>query len=193
MKTIIACVFLILLCAGTSFADVIYLKNGQKVRGEIFQETGYSYKVKVNGVPTTYYINEVEKVIKGDEPAAPVSAGTAAPAAVSDAKKELVLRLLDANGSRQSMVRIFNQIIGKLPEKDRPAAQAILKVDEVINHLVPVYAKYYTEADLKELIVFYRSPVGAKQVQNTPQLMEEVMQEVTKYFQTKVGTPGGKI
>ncbi|MFN7927058.1 MAG: DUF2059 domain-containing protein [Blastocatellia bacterium] len=41
----------------------------------------------------------------------------------------------------------------------------------------PIYDKYYSADELKELVVFYRSPVGRKWVENVPSITQEAMQK----------------
>ncbi len=48
-------------------------------------------------------------------------------------------------------------------------------LDELVKLMAPVYYKYLTERDLKELIKFYKSPVGKKLVKNMPLIMQEGM------------------
>ena len=59
-------------------------------------------------------------------------------------------------------------------------------MDEIIARLVPIYAKYYTTDDLKQLIAFYKGPLGQKHIKATPALMEDSMVETVKYFQEKM-------
>lgn len=49
-------------------------------------------------------------------------------------------------------------------------------LDDLTVMLVPVYEKYMTEADLKELITFYESPVGQKYAKSIPLITQESMQ-----------------
>jgi hypothetical protein len=41
--------------------------------------------------------------------------------------------------------------------------------------VLPIWAKYYTREDVKQLIVFYESPLGRKLVSVQPQIMAESM------------------
>ncbi len=97
--------------------------------------------------------------------------------------KELVRRLLEANGMRASLIRIFEDIIKNAPAESQKALQDVLKSDAIIDNIIPVYAKHFTADELKELIAFYKSPTGAKNLALTPQLMVEVMEVSQKYFE----------
>jgi hypothetical protein len=59
-------------------------------------------------------------------------------------------------------------------------------IDELTEMLVPIYSKYMTKEDLKELIKFYQTPVGKKFAKNTPFIMQESMQ-VGQEWGMKIG------
>ena len=48
-------------------------------------------------------------------------------------------------------------------------------IDDMIAEMVPLYTTYYTTAEIKELTVFYRSPLGRKMLSVTPRLTAESM------------------
>ena len=100
--------------------------------------------------------------------------------------KELVRTLLEANGMRSSMIRIFEDIIRQAPQESQADLRAVLKGDTIIDNMIPTYAKHFTNAEIKELINFYKSPIGVKNLNLTPVLMQEVMQVSQKYFQESV-------
>ncbi|MCC6758891.1 MAG: DUF2059 domain-containing protein [Candidatus Omnitrophica bacterium] len=105
---------------------------------------------------------------------------------VSAETKELVRALLEANGMRSSMIRIFEDIISQAPAESQKDLRAVLKGDAIIDNMIPVYASHFSNAEIKELINFYKSPVGAKNLSLTPVLMTEVMQVSQKYFEESV-------
>jgi hypothetical protein len=196
MKKICLGLFLSLLFVSSAWSDTLYLKNGTKLKGEIVEDTGYSIKFKINGVVNVYYANEYDKATKGEEkPAVPAVAPVAkmpTPAQISENKEDLIRRLLDANGVRDSITRIFSQAIEQAPEASRARLKEIMDTKGMIDRLVPLYAKYYTEEELKELINFYKSPVGQKHLNMTPKLMEETMNITIKYFKEKAAEADAK-
>ena len=97
--------------------------------------------------------------------------------------KELVRRLLEANGTRDSLVRILEEIIKDAPPEKQASLRNLMRPDTLIDQVIPIYAKYFTVGELKELVAFYKSPVGAKNLKMTPTLMTEVMAATVKYFQ----------
>lgn len=48
--------------------------------------------------------------------------------------------------------------------------------DEMIEAIVPVYARHYTIEEMRQLATFYKTPVGVKSLRLMPQLMAEGMQ-----------------
>ena len=49
-----------------------------------------------------------------------------------------------------------------------------------------LYAKYYTDQELQELIDFYRSPVGQKTIEITPQLSQEALEQSNRILLPKM-------
>jgi hypothetical protein len=49
-------------------------------------------------------------------------------------------------------------------------------VDEMMSEIAPLYAANFSVAEIKQLSVFYRSPLGAKMLALSPKLMAEGMQ-----------------
>ena len=59
-------------------------------------------------------------------------------------------------------------------------------VDETIEKMYGIYAKYYTTAEVKQLVAFYKSPIGAKTLTVTPQAINESFQAAVATFQPRV-------
>ena len=143
-------------------------------------------------------------------PAAPVEAVAPAPAAHAEAvapapvasqaapvvaadtitqeKKDLILRFMDVFGTRQALSSNFAAMLTQIA-KDKPdEAQTIrqrVKVDEIIERLLPIYDRNFTSEDLKSFISFYASVEGQKLIKTIPQLMKESVVESVKYMQDK--------
>lgn len=191
LKIFIALLSVCLLPAA-GWAETIYLKNGEVIKAKITKDTGYSIQIMAGGFPKSFRMDEVDRV-EPDEPPAPAPGAEAAAEELTAEKKELITRLIEANGARESMIQSFAQIIDSIPADAKAKYQAMFKVDEIISRLLPVYARHYTTQELKEIIMFYKSPVGQKHIQTTPEVMKETMVETIKYFQEKMppqGLPG---
>ncbi|WP_244142171.1 DUF2059 domain-containing protein [aff. Roholtiella sp. LEGE 12411] len=50
-----------------------------------------------------------------------------------------------------------------------------------MNELIPVYAKYFTNEDIKQMIAFYETPLGKKTISVLPQISQESAEIGQKY------------
>jgi hypothetical protein len=71
-----------------------------------------------------------------------------------------------------SLIERHNTISKKLRER---FPQAIDVKQIMADIYYPLYDKYYTEAELKDLITFYSSPTGKKVIETTQPFMTEAM------------------
>jgi hypothetical protein len=101
-------------------------------------------------------------------------------------KHELILKFIDAFGTRKSMQYNFEQIIQRLPSEQVGIFKNSFRIDEIINELAPLYDKRFSEEDLKAYIDFYSSPVGQKLVTAIPQIMNESVAISEKYFEANL-------
>jgi len=84
------------------------------------------------------------------------------------------------------MEKELSKIIETAPEERKSELEELLNVDEIINRIIPVYDKYYTEFELIELIRFYESPVATKIFEVAPKILQESLQVSVQYFMEKV-------
>ena len=74
-------------------------------------------------------------------------------------------------------------------EKEKPdEAQKIrqrVKIDEIIERLLPIYDRNFSSEDLNAFIAFYGSAEGQKLIGTIPELMKESVQESVKYMEEK--------
>jgi Uncharacterized protein conserved in bacteria len=79
----------------------------------------------------------------------------------------------------EKSLRIFTRLRELLPQRIN-FAQEMDKIS------YPIYDKYFTESDLKELVAFYKSPVGKKSLEVMPKMMLDVMKQAQEVFMPKV-------
>lgn len=129
--------------------------------------------------------------------AQPISTPTSAPEAVPATsgvstidpdKRALILKFIDVFGTRQALANNFDLMLKQI-EKEKPdEAQKIrqrVKVDEIIERLLPIYDRNFTSEDLKSFIAFYGSGEGQKLKSTIPELMKESVGESVKYMEEK--------
>lgn len=98
-------------------------------------------------------------------------------------KEKKIKEMLELVGSGKIGVQVAQQMLTNFQERFTavPAEfwdkmKANISADDLINLTVPVYAKYYTEEDLDQVIAFYKTPAGRKVIAVTPQIVQESMQ-----------------
>lgn len=94
--------------------------------------------------------------------------------------------MLQVSGAEESFKASIDQMIAmyKQQKPDVPAELWELFGNEfkkdvskdLMTMLLPIYQKHLTENELKDIIIFYRSPAGKKLAQKNPLIVQESMQ-----------------
>ena len=85
---------------------------------------------------------------------------------------------------KQTLVPTNPQLIGPL---DEVAAQLNkeygAKRADIINEVARVYAQHFTEAELKDILAFYKSPTGRKMLAEEPKAVEQSLRAAQDWAQ----------
>ena len=108
--------------------------------------------------------------------------GTSVFSIYGQTKNDDIVKLLRISGSDKlaeqimnAMIPQFQQLIPDIPNVFWIKINEELNVDDLLYACIPAYNKYYTHDEIKQLIVFYESPLGKKLVEVTPFLTQETM------------------
>lgn len=120
--------------------------------------------------------------------------------------EESLARMMEVSGAQNSYKASINQMIIMYKQQKPNVPEEIwtefenemqLSLEELEARLVPVYKKYLTQEDLKQIIAFYESSAGKKLAENTPYIMRESMvigqkwgEELGKRFAEKMKKKG---
>lgn len=114
--------------------------------------------------------------------------------AQSDSYSKTLKQYIEVSGSMQSFSVAIKSIMGNfknmktgVPDefwKEMETELSGTSIDELVTMLTPIYKKFLTESDLKEIISFYNSPAGKKLAESTPGIMGESMQAGQAWGQT---------
>lgn len=191
-------VLLILILPVRVQAEIILLKNGGAINGKILEQDKKKMKVEFNGQAVTYYLDEIQsvngqpltpevpnpsQVSTTDEPASAVSF---VPIPEIMSKRVLIKKFIDIFGTRENMSQNFERMLASLPPAKSAEIRKILNVDEVIDNLVPLYDKYFTQAELESYLAFYSSAGGQKFLKTLPRIMKESVDVNIEYFKAKL-------
>lgn len=191
----------VLLVTTTAQAAMVtlILKSGRKIQGDLISQDTIRVKISVGGIPYTYYRDEIERIDDGITPSGPVDLdklvdkSLRAVESIPPVKVELIQRYMGINGTRESIAKIFAQIIKEAPPESVESFNQIFKVDEVLLRLVPIYDKYYTEEELRQFIEFYGTVAAQKMITVTPEIMQQAMTVSAQYFKERIpqNSPAG--
>ncbi len=99
-----------------------------------------------------------------------------------------ILKLMEMTGSQKMVEQVFNQMsltykkkYPGIPDEYWENMEEKLKTDELLNLIIPIYEKYYSHEEIKQLIEFYQTPLGQKTIEVMPQVMQESMMAGQKW------------
>lgn len=165
----------------TYYADEIKDVDGQPLGGNAAASSSAPQPTAPPAVVPAAVPNETAN--SGDQTTTETSEG-----GIDPDKRALILKFIDVFGTRQALQNNFQLMLQQI-EKDKPdEAEKIrsrVKVDEIIDRLLPIYDRNFTSDDLKTFIAFYDSPEGRKLITTIPELMKESVQESVKYMEEK--------
>lgn len=96
------------------------------------------------------------------------------------ASEQSIKQLIVETGAAEMGTMVFDQLLGQLKQAGATDAQIAevkkeFNVDQLVDLLVPVYQKQFTEEDVKAFLEFYNSPAGKKLISKQPEIMQESM------------------
>ncbi len=98
--------------------------------------------------------------------------------------KQLLAITGAANISQQILTQLLVGMKSQYPQVPQKAWDAFIsefKPDDILNQLIPLYSKYYSNEEIKQIIAFYQTPVGKKTIMVLPQLTQESITIGQKY------------
>jgi hypothetical protein len=99
-------------------------------------------------------------------------------------KRAQIRRLLQLMGSGKAGAQMMNQMFGTMRRTARDVPEQVWRdlIEEFKNEFspeaiielsVPIYDKYYSYAEIQQLIAFYESPIGRKVTTVLPMLLQD--------------------
>jgi TonB family protein len=122
-----------------------------------------------------------------------------AQAAVDPEMAADVRRLLELTGGIRITSMIFNSFMPTVKEqllRDLPASEDRDKIvdtfirkmeervssSELVDIVIPIFAKHFTREDIKNSLAFYDSPTGKRLIQDTPAYVQDVQTAASKHW-----------
>ncbi|PQA92596.1 hypothetical protein B0A69_14095 [Chryseobacterium shigense] len=106
--------------------------------------------------------------------------GTLTFSQASEVKIREFIKIIGADKMATTAMQQYIQGLRKthvnVPDEFWSEFTAEVSSSKMIDLYIPIYAKYYTESDIDELIKFYKSPIGQKTLEVMPSLIKESME-----------------
>ncbi len=106
----------------------------------------------------------------------------------TDSKIENIKNLLELTGAGkmgvqavENMLTSFKTSYKEVPEEFWIDFKKELNPAALVNLMIPIYDKYYTEDDIKQLTDFYQTPIGKKVISSTPLIIERTGIQLTVF------------
>src|SRR5205807_5985495 len=131
-----------------------------------------------------------------------------APTSDAPATKEDILKLFDVMHNRDEVQKVLEQVVQQMQTMNREQmkkrnpsitneelarmdrdSQEIFKnfpIDEMMDDMIPVYARHLTKSDVDAMISFYASPTGQKLLREMPTSMSESIQAAYPHMQARL-------
>jgi hypothetical protein len=90
----------------------------------------------------------------------------------------MLAQLQQMNVTRPEIKKDLDQVVESLkPEME-------LQKQQMVAAAARVYTRVMSEAELKELAAFFKSPIGVKYVQTQPKVLDDIVKEMATWSQT---------
>ncbi len=174
-------VFFLTMAVSPARAETIYLNDGRVIKGKIINRGAYDVTIKEGAMPRKFFNDQILRIEPDVAPVNDAAGATGAVdssrlAGISAEKAALITEFIEASGIRQSMQANIERIIAQSPAEKQAELKAVFDINGIIQQLVPVYDKYYSPEELREIIAFYKTPAGQKMIEVTPKIMSEFLQ-----------------
>ena len=97
-------------------------------------------------------------------------------------KNEKIKSLMNLTGSGNLGISMLDTMISSFKKSMPQVADEFwnefkkeVKAEDIVNLIIPIYDKYFTENEINELIAFYNTPVGKKMTMSLPSIAQESM------------------
>ena len=96
-------------------------------------------------------------------------------------KKEVTVRaVIAASGGDKLGEQVVDQMGALLKDSVGSAFwkkfRGKVRTQELVDMVVPIYARHFTQEELEQLLAFYQSPIGKRFVEEQPLLLRESME-----------------
>lgn len=96
-------------------------------------------------------------------------------------KQEKIKELISLSGAFPISREISKEVIANykkkynnVPESEWAGLEQKISVDGLINNVIEIYSSRFTEPEVEELLVFYKSDLGRKMIRHSQDMIHEI-------------------
>lgn len=93
---------------------------------------------------------------------------------------EYARQLLEVSGAEKMSTQVMSQMVASfknhyssVPKEFWDEFMKEAKTNELIELVIPISVKHYTDEEMKQLIEFFKSPIGKKMVEKMPVITQD--------------------
>jgi hypothetical protein len=118
-------------------------------------------------------------------------------------KRALILKLMELTDARRNSIQmakiVANQIFAALrtqkPEMPEKMSNIVVEetmaliddeLDNILEAIIPIYARHFTNSELRDLIAFYTTATGQKAISKMPLILQETAPAVQSTIQMAI-------
>ncbi len=99
----------------------------------------------------------------------------------SQTKQDKVKELISLSGAfklskevEKDILLNFKKRYTNIPDSVWSSLEPKINIDNLISQVIDIYGNKFTEKEIDEFLVFYKSDIGKKLIQNSPSIMTEI-------------------
>lgn len=99
----------------------------------------------------------------------------------SQTKQDKVKELISLSGAfklskevEKDILLNFKKRYTNIPDSVWSSLEPKINIDNLISQVIDIYGNKFTEMEIDEFLVFYKSDIGKKLIQNSPSIMTEI-------------------
>lgn len=118
----------------------------------------------------------------------------------SQTKQDKVKELISLSGAfpvtkevEKKMMAKYKKQYDNVPDSAWKPIEKKVNIDDLINEVIGIYGNKFTEKEIDQLLIFYKSDVGKKVLLNSPSLMSEIQTATGNWAQKVTETINGDL
>jgi hypothetical protein len=115
-------------------------------------------------------------------------------------KQDKVKELISLSGAfpitkevEKNLITNYKKKYNHVPDSAWKPIEEKVNIDELVNEVVEIYGGKFTEKEISQLLIFYKSDLGKKVIQNSPSIMTEIQTATSNWAKKVTETINGDL